>query len=146
MATVAINGLGRIGRAAFKIILATPELDRRAINDLSPPDDLAYLMNYDSVYGRYEERVTAQPDGLSVDGMGYTSQLVREAARIGKVMSIGVLHVKTQVSGAKMESRSRPPPTRVRQSYQADINGGSDEHTRYPSRRAEDHRPDRGHE
>jgi glyceraldehyde 3-phosphate dehydrogenase len=71
MATVAINGLGRIGRAAFKIILATPELDLRAINDLSPPDDLAYLLNYDTVYGRYEKNVTARPNGLSLDGKTY---------------------------------------------------------------------------
>ena len=34
MATIAINGLGRIGRAAFKIILETPELELRAVNDL----------------------------------------------------------------------------------------------------------------
>jgi glyceraldehyde 3-phosphate dehydrogenase len=71
MATVAINGLGRIGRAAFKIMLGNPALDLRAINDLSPPADLAYLLNYDTVYGRYEKKVTARPDGLSVDGKTY---------------------------------------------------------------------------
>jgi hypothetical protein len=42
MATIAINGLGRIGRAAFKIVLETPELELRAINDLNAADDLAY--------------------------------------------------------------------------------------------------------
>ena len=34
MATIAINGLGRIGRAAFKIILETPELELRAVEGL----------------------------------------------------------------------------------------------------------------
>ena len=49
----AINGLGRIGRAALKIILDTPELDLAAINDLVPTENLAYLLQYDTVYGRY---------------------------------------------------------------------------------------------
>jgi glyceraldehyde 3-phosphate dehydrogenase len=71
MATIAINGLGRIGRAAFKMILDTPELELRAVNDLNAPDDLAYLLNYDTVYGRYEKKVIARPDGLSVEGKTY---------------------------------------------------------------------------
>src|SRR5437870_2517684 len=71
MTTVAINGLGRIGRAAFKMILDTTELELRAVNDLNAPDDLAYLLNYDTVYGRYEKKVTALPDGLSVEGKAY---------------------------------------------------------------------------
>jgi glyceraldehyde 3-phosphate dehydrogenase len=49
---IAINGMGRIGRAAFKIILDTPELELAALNDLIPIDNLAYLINYDSVHGR----------------------------------------------------------------------------------------------
>ena len=53
MPKIAINGLGRIGRAAFKIILDTPELELVAVNDLVPPDNLAYLLKYDTVYGRY---------------------------------------------------------------------------------------------
>jgi len=54
MAKVAINGLGRIGRAAFKIVLETPELELVAVNDLVPVDNLAYLLKYDTVYGRCE--------------------------------------------------------------------------------------------
>ena len=42
MAKVAINGMGRIGRAAFKIIMDTPELELVAINDLIPRDNLAH--------------------------------------------------------------------------------------------------------
>ena len=37
---VAINGLGRIGRAIFKILMANPELNVVAINDVTPPDNL----------------------------------------------------------------------------------------------------------
>ena len=57
MATVAINGLGRIGRAALNIILDTPQLELKAINDLVPPDNLAYLLRYDTVYGRSPHRI-----------------------------------------------------------------------------------------
>ncbi|MEX5219099.1 MAG: glyceraldehyde 3-phosphate dehydrogenase N-terminal domain-containing protein [Nitrospira sp.] len=69
--TIAINGLGRIGRAAFKIILETPELALRAVNDLNGADDLAYLLNYDTVYGRYHEKVVPVPAGLKVKETTY---------------------------------------------------------------------------
>ena len=49
MPKVAINGIGRIGRAALKIILDKPELDLIAINDLMPLDNLVYLLKYDTV-------------------------------------------------------------------------------------------------
>ncbi|MFO7780863.1 MAG: type I glyceraldehyde-3-phosphate dehydrogenase [Spirochaetia bacterium] len=68
MARVAINGLGRIGRATFKIIEETPELELVAVNDLVPPDTLAYLLKYDTVYGRYQKDVKADGDSLVVDG------------------------------------------------------------------------------
>ncbi|MGB7913522.1 MAG: glyceraldehyde 3-phosphate dehydrogenase NAD-binding domain-containing protein, partial [Desulfobaccales bacterium] len=57
MSKVAINGMGRIGRAAFKNILERPELELVAVNDLMPIDNLVYLLNYDTVYGRYRHRV-----------------------------------------------------------------------------------------
>jgi len=65
---VAINGMGRIGRAALKILLDTPELDLVAMNDLIPADNLAYLLRYDTVYGRYEREVRAGQDALIIDG------------------------------------------------------------------------------
>lgn len=49
---VAINGFGRIGRAFFKIALSRPEIEIVAINDLGDPENLVYLLKYDSVYGR----------------------------------------------------------------------------------------------
>ena len=63
---VAINGLGRIGRAAFKILVTTPELEVVAINDLTPAENLAYLLNHDTVYGRYATRVTALDGALAM--------------------------------------------------------------------------------
>lgn len=71
MIKVAINGLGRIGRATLKIILETPQLDLVAVNDLIAPDNLAYLLSYDSVYGRYSSTVEAGKDVLVIDGVSY---------------------------------------------------------------------------
>ena len=71
MPKIAINGLGRIGRAAFKIILDTPELELVAVNDLVSPDNLAYLLKYDTVYGRYDKSVDYDSNSLSVDGKEY---------------------------------------------------------------------------
>ena len=72
MATVAINGLGRIGRATLKVLrdLADTHDGIRvaAVNDLVPVDNLAYLMRYDSVYGRYRRPVAVDGDALLVDG------------------------------------------------------------------------------
>jgi glyceraldehyde 3-phosphate dehydrogenase len=65
---VAINGLGRIGRAALKQILEHKELTLIAANDLVPADNLAYLLNFDTVYGRYSKRVEADPEGLRING------------------------------------------------------------------------------
>ena len=57
MAKVAINGMGRIGRAALKIILETQALELVAINELMALDNLVYLLKYDTVYGRYDKKV-----------------------------------------------------------------------------------------
>jgi glyceraldehyde 3-phosphate dehydrogenase len=72
MAKIAINGFGRIGRAAFKIILDHfPTLEVAVINDLIPTQNLAYLLEYDSAYGRYHRPVHADDSKLVVDGEEY---------------------------------------------------------------------------
>jgi len=82
MATVAINGMGRIGRAAFKIILDTPELDFVAVNDLLSVENLAYLLKYDSVYGRYEKEVEAGKNGLIINGKEYRMFNEKDPAKL----------------------------------------------------------------
>lgn len=66
---VAINGFGRIGRAVFRIIASRPESDIEvvAINDLSDDDILAYLLEYDSVMGRFDQEVEVG-DGVMTVG------------------------------------------------------------------------------
>ena len=66
MKRIAINGFGRIGRAALKIILNTPDLEVVAINDLMSVDNAAYLLQYDSVYGIYEEEVNHDDEQLKI--------------------------------------------------------------------------------
>lgn len=70
---VAINGLGRIGRAIFKILVNTPQLELVAINDPAPPEDLAYMLNHDTVYGRYHIRVNAHQDTLTMADRTYST-------------------------------------------------------------------------
>jgi glyceraldehyde 3-phosphate dehydrogenase len=54
---IAINGFGRIGRIFFRQIIDDKDFDIVAINDLSSPENLAYLLKYDSVYGRFDDFV-----------------------------------------------------------------------------------------
>ncbi|PID31224.1 type I glyceraldehyde-3-phosphate dehydrogenase [Candidatus Saccharibacteria bacterium] len=65
---IAINGFGRIGRAAFKIARERSDLEIVAINDLTDTRTLAYLLQNDSNYGRYHLNVTADEHTISVDG------------------------------------------------------------------------------
>ena len=66
MKRIAINGFGRIGRAALKIIIDIPELEIVAVNDLMNIDNAAYLLKYDSVYGKYEKEVTLHGNHLNI--------------------------------------------------------------------------------
>lgn len=64
---IAINGFGRIGRAAFKnIVDYYPELKVVAINDLSDRNNLALLLQSDSCYGRYHQEVTSDEKNIIV--------------------------------------------------------------------------------
>lgn len=65
---IAINGFGRIGRAAFKIALTKPGLEVVAINDLTEPKVLAHLLQYDTAYGVYQGKVVAADGALEVSG------------------------------------------------------------------------------
>lgn len=68
MTKVAINGLGRIGRAALKIIMDTPGLELVAVNDIVPIENIVYLLKYDTVYGRYGKLVEANGENLNIGG------------------------------------------------------------------------------
>lgn len=65
---IAINGFGRIGRAACKVALDNQDAEIVAINDLGDLENLAYLLQYDSVYGRYAQDVSVEDGSLVVGG------------------------------------------------------------------------------
>jgi glyceraldehyde 3-phosphate dehydrogenase len=68
---VAINGLGRIGRATLKIVLDQPALHLTAVNDVVTADNLAYLLKFDTVYGRWDREVRAYGNSLKIDAKDY---------------------------------------------------------------------------
>ena len=95
---VAINGFGRIGRAAFKIALAREDVEVVAINDLGNADNLAYLLRYDSVYGRYGFAVSAETGKLVVGEASVVTVQEREPAKLPwKQMNIDVVIESTGV-------------------------------------------------
>ncbi|MDO8443385.1 MAG: glyceraldehyde 3-phosphate dehydrogenase NAD-binding domain-containing protein [Candidatus Azambacteria bacterium] len=65
---IAINGFGRIGRVFFRHAFEYPGVEIVAINDLMPPEIMAYLLEYDTVYGRYEKSIGIKDGELVVDG------------------------------------------------------------------------------
>jgi glyceraldehyde 3-phosphate dehydrogenase len=68
---VAINGFGRIGRLAFRKIYAEKDIEVVAINDLTSPHMLAYLLRNDSVQKRFDAEVDETENGIVVDGKEY---------------------------------------------------------------------------
>ncbi len=66
---VGINGFGRIGRLVFRVMAASPnDFEIVAINDLSDAKNLALLLKYDSVHGRFDGTVEAGEGSLIVNG------------------------------------------------------------------------------
>jgi glyceraldehyde 3-phosphate dehydrogenase len=66
---VGINGFGRIGRMAFRAIAKDfPEIEVVAINDLLEPSYLAYMLQYDSVHGRFNGSIAVEGSNLIVNG------------------------------------------------------------------------------
>ena len=82
MVKIAINGFGRIGRSAFKIIRARKDAKVVAINDTSDAETLAYLLKYDSSYGIYEKDVVAEGNNIIVDGESVPVYGEREPANL----------------------------------------------------------------
>jgi len=84
MTNIAINGFGRIGRAVFRIIASRHESGLKvvAINDLSDDDILAYLLEYDSVMGKFEEDVTVENGTMRVGEHTVKMLMERDPAQL----------------------------------------------------------------
>ncbi len=84
MATkIGINGFGRIGRNVFKLLMANPNFEVVAINDLTDPKTLAHLLKYDSVFGVYNAEVSHTEDAIVVNGKEVKISAIKNPAEIG---------------------------------------------------------------
>ncbi len=68
MVKVAINGFGRIGRTFFRLAYGNPHFEVVAVNDLGDINNLAYLLEYDSVYGRSPFTVEVRDGAILIQG------------------------------------------------------------------------------
>lgn len=78
MANIAINGFGRIGRLFFRQALGRSDMNIVAINDLGDAENLAYLLRYDTVYGRYDKSIDVQADGKALRIEGKSVAVLQE--------------------------------------------------------------------
>jgi glyceraldehyde 3-phosphate dehydrogenase len=97
---VAINGFGRIGRAVFRIIAERTESDIEvvAINDLADDDILAYLLEYDSVMGPFEQEVQVKDGVMTVGRHDVKMLYIKDPAQLPwKDLAIDVVVESTGV-------------------------------------------------
>ncbi len=79
MIKVAINGFGRIGRLAFRLLSESSEFDIVAINDLTDAESLAYLLKYDTAQGNFMvDKISHHDDNIVVDGKEITIYAEKE--------------------------------------------------------------------
>ncbi|BAY08208.1 type I glyceraldehyde-3-phosphate dehydrogenase [Calothrix sp. NIES-2098] len=79
---VGINGFGRIGRLVLRAGINNPNVEFVGINDLVPPDNLAYLFKYDSTHGKFKGKVEAREDGIVIDGHFIPCVSIRNPAEL----------------------------------------------------------------
>ncbi len=82
MTRVAINGFGRIGRGFLRSAYSRGEIEIVAVNDLTSADNLAYLLKYDSVYGRAPFEVSSADKSLVVGGRNIPVLAERDPAKL----------------------------------------------------------------
>jgi len=79
---VGINGFGRIGRNIFRSALGDSAIEIVAVNDITDPKTLAYLLKYDSLLGNLPNRVTHTEDSVVVDGKSFRVFKVRDPSQL----------------------------------------------------------------
>ena len=67
MVNVAINGFGRIGRMIFRAGYKDKKINIVAINDLTSTENLAYLLKYDSVHGKLNDKISFTKNALIIN-------------------------------------------------------------------------------
>ena len=79
---IGINGFGRIGRLVFRAAVDDPNVEIVGVNDIVPPDNLAYLLKYDTTHGRFAGTVEAKEDGFVVNGKHVPCYSIRNPAEL----------------------------------------------------------------
>ncbi len=79
---VGINGFGRIGRLVFRAAMDNPGVDVVGINDLFDAKQLAYMLKYDTIHGRFDGTVEAADDALIVNGKKIRLTAERDPANL----------------------------------------------------------------
>jgi glyceraldehyde 3-phosphate dehydrogenase len=126
MIRVGINGFGRIGRSVFRILSDRPDVDVVAINDLYENDQLAYLLQYDSVMGPFDKKVSTDADSMTVNGRRVRMTEERDPSKIGwgalgadiVIEATGALRTRARLeghlaSGAKRVILTVPPKDEI---------------------------------
>jgi len=79
---IAINGFGRIGRLAYRSLIEDDELEVVAINDLTTPEDLAYLIKYDTVHGKFDHKIEVQDNTIICDNKSTKIYSCKDASEL----------------------------------------------------------------
>ncbi len=86
MIKIGVNGFGRIGRNFFRAALANSgygkEFDIVAVNDIAPIDQLAYMLKWDSVYGKLDQEIKAEGASIRVGNRRLDVTQVRDPAEL----------------------------------------------------------------
>ena len=95
---IAINGFGRIGRAFMRASHANKDIEVVAVNDLTSPENLAYLLKYDTVYGRAPFNISHDEKNLIVNGKQIAFVQEKELAKLPwKAMEVDIVVESTGV-------------------------------------------------
>jgi glyceraldehyde 3-phosphate dehydrogenase len=79
---IGINGFGRIGRLACRVALSNPNVQVVGINDLMDIDYMAYLLQHDSVHGKFEGTIEVKNNTLVVNGQSIRVSNERDPANL----------------------------------------------------------------
>ncbi len=79
---IGINGFGRIGRLVFRAAIKNPDVEIVAINDLMDPATIAYLLEYDSVHGKLDNKIAAKDGAIEVDGKTIPVTAIKDPAQL----------------------------------------------------------------
>ena len=101
---VSINGLGRIGRSVLKLIVDDPAFELVAVNDLVDAETLAYLLRFDTAYGRYAKPVAVEGDELVVAGHKIRTTSIRDPLELPwKALKVDLVFECTGALGTRKD-------------------------------------------